>query len=760
MKRALAVLILLVLFLSVPAVCAAQSLVITQPSANETLLAEKRDFYVYGIFSGTISNPGDIMIEIYPGDTVAGVPVRTIRSQVDPTTGITNESVMDSAYANATRKNGVMVPDLIKSPGGIYAPSNKLVVTNRYFLGLIQGGVTKDFDTWYNDSTGTPLTDLTAGNYTIEVTGLSGTCSGEKVNKTITLGLTSAILGAFRPQSNKDALTQYGITHNRRIYFDWFPGYFTDPDNSSIWYEAPRRWTPNNGIEVVNDRPGTILDTPAIANNSMFIYNINSGSATYGVELAAILKYSLVDAANTTFLYYDTGEPTMTWNDADSGSVKTRVGSATPFPSASRLRLIRIEMMASQSTSYENLYDPNDTTTAKSIDFDPSDGVTITSGREFIIYGVTKPIASTVTATSTPYRFSIDNRIAKINCTITDSKGNLVSTGLHDVNLSRLYTSGSTTRYNSLWEYGIEVKDLTSAGTYTVSLSGLDVAGGVVANTDAQFTVTIPMTPVEPVGDDNSASSAPRVGISPGAPAGKAVSFTFTPVSSTATTSIGTVTLTPSRTIGQVECIVQPVTPGVSLLIAGRDVAGYQSITINWISPDAIDHADIGFSVSKSWLGEHHISPENVVMMRYANNQWVELPTQLMQISGTVYEYSSTTPGFSYFAITGAIPVNVTATIPVSDGFALSVSGTGASPASVDASLLQAAVTATATGSVQAVTAPAPPTLIQIFFPPEGLPLIAILAWAGIIIVVIVVFILLWRWWIRRQNPALFRKYD
>jgi PGF-pre-PGF domain-containing protein len=760
MRRVLIIFILVVLFLSIPAVCAAQNLVITQPSANETTLAEKRDFYVYGIFSGTVSNPGDILIEIYPGDTVTGGPVRTIQSQVDPTTGITNESVIDSAYANATRKNGVIVPDLIKSPGGIYAPSNKLAVTNRYFLGLIQGGVTRDFDTWYNDSSGTPLTDLTAGNYTIEVTGLSGTCSGEKVNKTITLGLTNAILGAFRPQSNKDALTQYGITHNRRIYFDWFPGYFTDPNNSSIWYEAPKRWTPNNGIEVVNDRPGTILDTPVIANNSMFIYNINSGSATYGVELAAILKYSLVDIANTTFLYYDTGEPIMTWNDAGSGSIKTRNGSAVPFPSASRLKPIRVEMMAPQSTSYENLYDPNDGTTAKSIDFDPSDGVTVTSGREFIIYGVTKPIASTVTATSTPYRFSIDNRIAKINCTITDSHGNLVSTGLHDVNLSRLYTAGSSTRFNSLWEYGIEVKDLTSAGTYTISLSGFDVTGSAVSNTDAQVIVTIPAPPVEPVGDDNSVSSAPLVGISPGAPAGQPVSFSFTPVSSAATTTIGTVTLTPSRTIGQVECIVQPVTPGVSLLIAGRDVAGYQSITVNWISPDAIDHADIGFSVSKSWIDEHHIDPETVVMMRYTDNQWVELPTQLVQTSGTVYEYSSTTPGFSYFAITSRASANVNTTIPDPGKTTIFTPATGANPSSEDVSLSLVTSTTTATGSVQAVTPPSPPTLMQIFFPPEGLPLITIAAWAVVIIIVIVVLLLLRKWWIRRQNPALFRKYD
>ena len=34
----------------VPACHAANDLVITQPSVNETLFAEMRDFYVYGVF--------------------------------------------------------------------------------------------------------------------------------------------------------------------------------------------------------------------------------------------------------------------------------------------------------------------------------------------------------------------------------------------------------------------------------------------------------------------------------------------------------------------------------------------------------------------------------------------------------------------------------------------------------------------------------------------------------------------------------------
>jgi hypothetical protein len=288
MPRVAWTLVVIALLLILPAQAAELS--ITQPSANETRIAELRDFYVYGIFNGTVTNPGDLRIEVFKGDTPTGPPVRIIQSHVDPVSGITNASMMNQSYCTltgyCTRSNGAMVPDLVESPGGLPDPVNKLVVTNRYYLGMIQGGVTKGFGTKYTDGAGAPLADLTAGNYTIRVTGLSGSFAGQSVNETITLGLTRTALGRFSPASNKDAVTQYAITHDRHVYYDWFPGYFTDPDNASVSWESPRRWTPNNGIEVVNDRPGTLIDTPAVADNAMFIYNINSASTSCGVELA------------------------------------------------------------------------------------------------------------------------------------------------------------------------------------------------------------------------------------------------------------------------------------------------------------------------------------------------------------------------------------------------------------------------------------------------------------------------------------------
>ncbi|PKL68442.1 MAG: hypothetical protein CVV30_11060 [Methanomicrobiales archaeon HGW-Methanomicrobiales-1] len=772
MNRVAFCLLLAVLFLSLPAVSAVQDLVITQPSANETLLAEERDFYVYGIFTNTVTNPGDIRIELYPGDTVAGTPVRVIQSRVDPVTGITNESVLNQTYCtvtgSCTRKNSAMVPDLMELPGGILNPGNKVVVTNRYYLGMILGGVTKGFDTNYTDSTGAPLADLTTGNYTIEVTGLSGSFSGLEVNKTISLNRTSAILGTFRPTSNKNALIQYSIVHDRRIYFDWFPGYFTDPDNSNIWWEAPKRWTPNNGIEVVNDRPGTLTDVPAVANNSMFIYNLNSGSATYGVELAAILKFGLGDSPNTTFIYHNIGEPQITYNDISSG-VRTLDGTATPFATNQRLVLYRAEIVSPGGTSAENLYDPNDATTQKTLNLNPGGGVTVPQGKEFVVYGVTKPIASAVTATATPYRYTINNRITRINCTITDAAGTLVRTGFHDVNLSRLYTAGSQTRFNSLWEFGIEVAELPSPGTYTISLAGVDASGTPVTQTETSFTVT--MTRPEPApapgdGDNRDASStAPQSVILPGARAGAVAVFAFSPASPSAPASVSSVSITPSREIGQTQCLVQPTIPATAFQLTGRAVAGYELITMNWVNPDAIDHADIAFSVSKSWLDTHAVLPDQIVMMRYTNNQWVELPTRLDQSLADRYQYVTTTPGFSYFAITVKLPGATDGAGNVTQaGTFLDLPGKAADTAVTEpATALNTGPATMLPVPVTTVNAAAPQSFssgIEIFFPTQGITLVTILAWVAVIVIIVICVLLVRRWWIRKQNPALFRRYD
>ncbi|MFA4861244.1 PGF-pre-PGF domain-containing protein [Methanoregula sp.] len=776
MRGFCAVFVLLVFLLSVPVASAdGSSLVITQPSANETRFAELRDFYVYGTFSPALGNPGDIRIELYPesactGDICTGLPVRSIRSHVDPVTGVTNSSQIDWSFVGSTSASpvrGGYVPDIIKEPGGYTDPNNKVVVTNSYYGGLVLGGVTKNYNTTYTNSSGYPLVDLTAGNYKLNVTGLSGTLAGTSVTKTITFGITDTALGTNRPTTSKNVRIQYAIDHGLRTYFDNFPGYFSDGGNN--WSNFRTLAAPNNGIEIVNDLGGTTTDTVAVANNTMFVYNINSASTTYSVEVAPILKYNLQDGVNTTFLYYENGEPVLTYYDVQ-GIQQQLTSALRQFSGSNRIALTHLDVRNPTGTSYENLYDPNDTAW-KSVYVNPSGTIDIIPGQVFTVYGVTKPIPSTVSSTSTPYWYSIDKRTSQLACTVTDATGNVVSTSTHEVNLSRYYNNypGSSNpyqKYNSLFEFGSDFTTLTSPGTYTISLVGKDESGTVVSGATASFNVRVNAQYSIDSGDTaGSPSGTPQVVLNPGAPAGQPVTFAFTPASPAGTTSVESVTITPSRTTGQVECILTSATPGSPILLSGRDVAGYYRITVNWINPDAIDHADIVFSVNKAWLDERHIPPEQVVLLRYVGNQWVELPTSLKQTGAAAYEFGATTPGFSYFAVARkagtAAQVNGTAVVPAA-GETMRVDSAAADLSPTPSGSGEAVTVVTT--MVPAIPAPAPtpsqPSIVQVFFPPRGLPLVTIAAWAAVIVLIFVVAWLVRRWWVRRQNPALFRKYD
>jgi hypothetical protein len=130
-------------------------------------------------------------------------------------------------------------------------------------------------------------------------------------------------------------------------------------------------------------------------------------------------------------------------------------------------------------------------TTRLDVDYTVSDGFVIPTGYLCTLYGVTKPIPSTVTGTPTPYRYRIDNRILNLSFRISDDQGEEMnqSTGL--VNLSRLFTNGSPDRYNSIFEFGHEIRLPEKPGNYTVRIEGFDISGNAVPGTEVIVPVRI-----------------------------------------------------------------------------------------------------------------------------------------------------------------------------------------------------------------------------------------------------------------------------
>jgi hypothetical protein len=466
------------------------------PSDNQTVFAETRDFTVVGYFNPPLKHPGDVQVELFAGATATGTPLRTIRSDVDPTTGVTPRASLDFSYRNgqAFGPDGpvadpaviVMTPDLVKYPGGFDNPNNKLVVTRDYYAAVVLGGVTRDFDTTYGDGDST-WSDLTAGTYTIRVSGHSGQLDGLAATKTITFDTTHAMLGRFSPNGTKGPLLAYAAAHGYRTYIDPFPGFFSFNGYS---YEITGRWMANNSVEVVNTAADAKVDNAADARNDVLLYNISATSATHLIEIGAIVANGLLNN-QTTFHYYDIGEPSLTWLDAGTDANTSRTGTIATLPDGERMVVTRVESRVAGRFLQDNHYDAVDTTHT-SVDTDVADGVQVGSGDEFSIFGVVTPIPSSVKPGPLAHQYSIGDAIDSVRYVIRSSQGQVVQTSAHPVGLARRYdpygSPGSVA--TSIYEFEHAFR-IASDGTYTLVMTGLDSRGQPVAAAADSFTVRV-----------------------------------------------------------------------------------------------------------------------------------------------------------------------------------------------------------------------------------------------------------------------------
>jgi hypothetical protein len=250
----------------------------------------------------------------------------------------------------------------------------------------------------------------------------------------------------------------------------------------------------------------------------------------------------------------------------------------------------------------------------------------------------------------------------------------------------------------------------------------------------------------------SGSSSGSSVATSPGANPGQATTLSFNQVPGTsAPFGVSQVQLVPSGQLGSFSMLAQPVTLGEALQVQGQPVAGYLEIDPIGVNPTAVGQGTISFSVSGAWLEANHVTPAQIVLERYHGGVWTALPTTFTSQAGNVYSFSAVTPGFSYFAIvahTGPV-TNTTAAQPVAAAGTLIIPGTTAG---------------TALGTIQAVpSVPVSAVTTRDTVPatPEqsgGLPVITIVGAVVAIMILTGAGVLLRRWWIRRQNPALFEK--
>ena len=164
----------------------------------------------------------------------------------------------------------------------------------------------------------------------------------------------------------------------------------------------------------------------------------------------------------------------------------------------------------------------------------------------------------------------------------------------------------------------------------------------------------------------------------------------------------------------------------------------YQYVELTPARFEEITGANITFTIPAAWLAEHGLSPGQIVLYRYNGTVWEALPTAVTDTAGTTVTFMATSPGFSLFAISSAEQAD-----PVTTPTAVTTPTTAETTAQ-----------ATAEPTAEQTTAvPAGDTM-----PDFPLPTIAIVT--GAVLVLAAGGYLVRRWWIRRQNPALFKDYD
>ncbi len=173
----------------------------------------------------------------------------------------------------------------------------------------------------------------------------------------------------------------------------------------------------------------------------------------------------------------------------------------------------------------------------------------------------------------------------------------------------------------------------TSTASSSSSGGGGGGGGGGAVSTTSE-TVTVPSVGAgSTVTVDISSSVSANVGI-------EDIQFT-------ATASASNVQVTVKETTASAA--------GVSVAISSAtgSVYKYLEITKTNIQDSGIKSAKINFKVPKSWMTANNIGKSTIALNRFINNGWSKLPTTISKEDAAYVYFSSDTPGFSTFAITG-----------------------------------------------------------------------------------------------------------
>lgn len=201
--------------------------------------------------------------------------------------------------------------------------------------------------------------------------------------------------------------------------------------------------------------------------------------------------------------------------------------------------------------------------------------------------------------------------------------------------------------------------EYASAGTYTVKLKAINTIG-----TDEK-TATISVerrssggSSEDGGGGGGSPEPAKNVGAKELAQVfisnGKVVQFDFTK-NATCVVCVG---FDAKKTVGKTTTIVEQLKNKSALVseLPEGEVYKYFNVWVGnsgYATSDNIDNPGICFKVEKSWLQDENIGQDSIVLNRYSNKTWEQLPATLLREDSEYLYFTADVSEYSFFAVTG-----------------------------------------------------------------------------------------------------------
>jgi PGF-pre-PGF domain-containing protein len=215
-------------------------------------------------------------------------------------------------------------------------------------------------------------------------------------------------------------------------------------------------------------------------------------------------------------------------------------------------------------------------------------------------------------------------------------------------------------------EAGAHAEGTILAAKAITMKSGASLHGRALAQTAVTLIANTITAPTPAPAQTAVPTTVQTVATTPAQTAATTTAQTAAPTTTTAPT--GAASTTKTVNVGGNSGVYQAKVTGTGntgLTVTGTTASGpgqgipqpsgtvYQYLDLAPAHYTTIDQAVISFTVPVSWLDDHNIAPQNVVLQHLDGTMWDSLPTTLVQTVGGQVYFTAVSSGFGRFAITG-----------------------------------------------------------------------------------------------------------